>query len=82
MVPTFVNQGAVEGLLSHVPLFALLVGVLAVTRLGEVFWVKGPQGGSSVGSLAGVNYGAVMIMAAATIPFAEMLQSARSVLTF
>ena len=82
MVPTFVNLGAAEGLLSQVPLFALLVAVLAVTRFGEVFWVKGPQGRSSLGSLAGINYGAVMIMAAATIPLAEMLQSARSVLTF
>ena len=81
MIPEFVNLGAAEGLLSQVPLFALLAAVLAVTRFGEIFWVKGPQGGSSLGSLAGINYGAVMIMAAATIPFSEMLQSARTVLT-
>ena len=82
MVPSFVNLGAAEGLLSQVPLFALLVAVLAVTRFGEIFWVKGPQGKSSLGSLAGINYGAVMIMAAATIPLAEMMQSTRSVFTF
>ncbi len=82
MVPTFIDLGAAEGLLSQVPLFALLVAVLAVTRFGEIFWVKRPQGGSSLVSLAGINYGAVMILAAATIPFAQMLQSARTVLTF
>ena len=80
LLPPFANLGPAEVLLGKVPLFAMLLAILTVTRVGEVIWVKGSQG-SSLGSLSGINYTAVMILAASVIPFMELVNSARAVLT-
>ena len=81
LLPILANLHPAEVLLGKVPLFALLLAFLTITRLGEVMWVRGSQG-SSLSSLAGVNYTAVMILAITVIPFMELVESARTVLTF
>ena len=80
LLPAFANLGPTEVLLGKVPLFAMLLAVVAITRMGEVMWVKGPQG-PSLGSLSGINYTAVMIVAVTLIPFMQLVESARAVLT-
>ena len=80
LLPAFANVGPVEVLLGKVPLFVMLLAVLAITRLGEVIWVKRSQS-SPLGTLSGINYTAIMIVAVTLIPFMQLLESARAVLT-
>ena len=72
--------GIVGTLLENVPLIAFLLGIVAVTRLGEVLWVAGPPG-SATALLVEVNYVVVMVLAITMVPFAEVVDSARSVFT-
>ena len=79
MVPLF--TGSMLGdLFSKIPLFAFLLGIVAVARLGEVVWVSGPKG-SSAATVVEINYFVAMGMALTVVPFAEVMDSARSVLT-
>ena len=78
ILPPFVTANMMGSLLSGVPLFMILIGVLAVTRLGEVYWIRGSGGGS----VAEVNYGLVMILAVSVIPLTQFIESARSVFSF
>lgn len=79
MLPLF--TGSLFGdLLSKIPLVAFLLGIVAVTRLGEVVWVSGPKG-SGAASVVEINYIAAMGMALTVLPFADVMDSARSVLT-
>ena len=67
-------------LLENVPLIAFLLGIVAVTRLGEVLYVDGPPG-SAAAMLVEVNYVVVMVLAITMVPFAEVVGSAKSVFT-
>ena len=79
-LPALANLGPAEVLFGNMPLFVLLLGFLAITRLGEVVWVDGPNG-SSLGFLSGINYTVIMLVAATLIPFMQLVESARTVFT-
>ena len=79
MVPMAAGT-ALGDFLSKVPLFAFLLGVVAVTRFGEVIWVSKP-GEKGAASLVEANYVVVMAMAVTVVPFPALLQSLRSVIT-
>jgi hypothetical protein len=70
----------VEAILDKVPLFALLLGVLAATRFGEIIWVNNSLESVSA-SIAEINYVVAMILAVMVIPFPALIASARAVLT-
>lgn len=78
VLPSIVVSNMMGSLISGVPLFMLLIGVLAVTRMGEMFWIRGPGGGL----VAEVNYGVVMILAVSFIPMAQLVESTRAVFSF
>ena len=79
MVP-LASEGMMGALLQKVPLFAFLLGVVAVTRFGEVMWVSGPKG-SAAASVVEINYIIAMVLAVTVIPLAQVIDSARTVLT-
>lgn len=79
LVPLASALGAAP-ILDKIPLFALLLGVVAATRFGEVIWVNNSLESASA-SIAEINYVLAMILAVMVIPFAELIASARSVLT-
>ncbi len=62
------------------PLYAFLLGVVAVTRLGEVIYVSRP-GGNGAASLVEANYMVAMAMAVTVVPIASFFDSFRSVIT-
>ena len=79
MVPMAAGT-AMGDFLSKVPLFAFLLGVVAVTRLGEVVWVSN-AGEKGAAYLVEANYVVVMAMAVTVVPFPIILESLRSVIT-
>ena len=79
MVPMAAGT-AMGAFLAKVPLFAFLLGVVAVTRLGEVIWVSKP-GEKGAAALVDANYVVVMAMAVTVVPFPIILDSFRSVIT-
>ena len=79
MVPMAAGT-AMGAFLAKVPLFAFLLGVVAVTRLGEVIWVSKP-GEKGAATLVDANYVVVMAMAVTVVPFPLVLDSFRSVIT-
>ena len=79
MVP-MVPGGMIGALLEKVPLFAFLLGVVAVTRFGEVIWVSGPKG-STATSVVQINYIIVMVLAVTVVPLPEIINSLRTVFT-
>ena len=79
MVPMAAGT-AMGDFLSKVPLFAFLLGVVAVTRLGEVVWVS-TAGEKGATYLIEANYVVVMAMAVTVVPFPTILESVRSVIT-
>ena len=79
MVP-LASGGMIGALLEKVPLFAFLLAVVAVTRLGEVIWVSGPKG-SGAASVVEINYIIVMVLAVTVVPLPEIITSLRAVLT-
>lgn len=79
MVPMAAGT-AMGDFLSKVPLFAFLLGVVAVTRLGEVVWVSN-AGEKGAAYLVEANYVVVMAMAVTVVPFPMILESVRSVIT-
>ena len=78
LVPIVPALGA-DVILDKIPVFGFLLGVVAVTRFGEVIWTDNPQ--KSTAAITQVNYVVVMILAAMVIPFPELIASARAVLT-
>ena len=82
MVP-FASASALGALLEKIPLFAFLLGIVAVTRMGEVVWVTNPNGkGSASKTMVEMNYIIAIVMAITVVPIAEVLDSARTVFTF
>ena len=79
LVPIAPALGA-EAILDRIPLFAVLLGVVAVTRMGEIIWINSSHESASA-SIAEINYVGAMALAAMVIPFPELIASARSVLT-
>jgi hypothetical protein len=79
LVPLASALGA-EAILDRIPLFALLLGVVAVTRMGEIIWVNSSLESASA-SISEINYVVAMALAAMVIPFPELIASARLVLT-
>ena len=69
------------GLLEKLPLFAFLLAVVAVTRVGEVIWVNNGPKASAATSVVEINYIIAMVLAVTVIPLPEVLDSARAVLT-
>ena len=81
VLPQLPFLSVVDTITQRLPLFVLLIFVIAVTRFGEVLWTKGPSQ-SSGASIVGLNYGAVMLIAITVVPFAELIQATREVLAF
>ena len=74
-------MGSAEFLLKQIPLFGFLIGIVVVTRMGEVMWASSPRG-TVASSFVEINYIVVMVLAVTVFPVADLIGSARSVLTF
>jgi hypothetical protein len=61
-------------------MFLVLIAILGVARTGEVIWA-GTGSSSLPKSMTELNYMAVLAISAISIPFAELVGSARSVLS-
>ena len=72
-------EGMIGAMLANVPLFAFLLGVVAVTRIGEVVWVS-PKGSAATG-LVDINYAVAMVLAVTVVPFTDVIDSVSSVMT-
>ena len=75
------SAGPAAALLEQIPLFGFLIGIVVVTRLGEVAWATSPKG-TMANSFIEINYIVVMVLAVTVFPLMDLLGSARSVLTF
>lgn len=81
LLPPLPVLDVVRSLTANLPMFVLLFGVMAITRITEVAWADGPQR-SAVSSISGLSYGVIMLVVITAVPFGEIVESARVVLAF